>query len=335
MSVEGIRQLLGAQGGVASSRQVRAAGFSRRTVDAMVARGDLVRVRRGVLVLGEALAGTTPWDRRALLTRAVGLSLAPSAPGLSEQSCGHALSHESALLVHGLACLGVDDLVHLSRTDDGRGRRDRTIWVHSAVDPGWVIEVDGMRTVAPELAALQVAATSGAEAGVVALDGVLHQARQRDLAEAGRPDGPSTTAALAAVEAARAEHFPSSAVVRQVVELADGRSESVGESRSRWLVHLLGLGPCTPQFTVRDGHVFVARTDLKLDRWMVVLEFDGAGKYLDHADLLAEKDREDRIRELGYEVVRIRWSDLARPGLLRRRILAAIARAEERAAVPG
>jgi very-short-patch-repair endonuclease len=68
---------------------------------------------------------------------------------------------------------------------------------------------------------------------------------------------------------------------------------------------------------------------------MVVLEFDGAGKYLDHADLLAEKDREDRIREMGYEVVRIRWSDLARPGLLRRRILAAIARAEERAAVPG
>lgn len=335
MSVEGIRQLLDAQGGVASTQQVRAAGFSRRTVDAMLARGDLVRVRRGVLVLGEALAGTTPWDRRTLLTRAVGLSLAPSQPGLPEEEAGHALSHESALLIHGLPCLGVDDLVHLSRTDGARGRRDRTVWVHAALDPEWVVDVDGLRVVAPELAALQVAATHGAEAGVVALDGVLHRARQGDLRDVGRPDGPSTTAVLARVEAARTEHFPSSAVVRQVVELADGRSESVGESRSRWLVHLLGLGPCTPQFIVRDGQGFVARTDLRLDRWKVVFEFDGAGKYVDYSDLVAEKDREDRIRELGYEVVRIRWSDLARPGLLRRRILAAIARAEERAAVSG
>lgn len=333
MSVEGISALLRAQGGVASSRQVRAAGFSRRTVDAMVGRGELVRVRRGSLVLKEALAGIAPWERRAVLTRAIGASLAFAGAGQGS-SAVHVLTHESSLDVHGIPRLGVDDLVHLARTDGARGRRDHTVWVHSPVGSEWVVEVDGLRVVEPELAALQVAATHGAEAGLVALDGVLRAARERDLDEVGRPNGPATTAAIARVEAARTA-LPVSAAVRQVVEMADGRSESVGESRTRWLVHLLGLGPCTPQFIVRDGPNFVARTDLLLDRWKVIIEFDGAGKYVDAGDLIAEKDREDRIRALGYEVVRIRWSDLARPDLVRQRILAAIARAEERAAISG
>ena len=82
---------------------------------------------------------------------------------------------------------------------------------------------------------------------------------------------------------------------------------------------------------VHDGDRLVAIVDLKLARWDVLVEFDGTGKYTGHEALLAEKDREDRLRTLGYEVVRIRWADLARPQLIRRRLLEAIARAESRA----
>lgn len=67
--------------------------------------------------------------------------------------------------------------------------------------------------------------------------------------------------------------------VREVVELADGGSQSAGESRSRWLLHTLGSGPFITQFPVRAGGLLLGTTDLRLRRWDVVVEFDGRGKY--------------------------------------------------------
>ncbi len=328
----GIIQLLEAQGGAGSRRQLHDAGFSRRTVEAMVRNRDLVVVRRDAVILAEALVDLSPWARRALEARAVGHSLAAAA-GSTPRPAVHALSHESALMVHGFPYFGEDGLVHLVRTDGHRGRRDGTIWVHSAVDLSWVVEIDGLRVMKPVMAALQVAATHGEEAGLVALDGVLHEARLRDQDEVGRSDGPATAQTRSEIESALTLTWgPGTPVVESVAELADGRSESAGESRSRWLLRLLRFGPVTPQFPVRDGAVLVGLADLKLDRWTVLIEFDGTGKYTGPAALLAEKDREDRMRALGYEVVRLRWADLARPHVVRQRVLAAIARAETRAA---
>lgn len=345
MSVEGIIRLLEAQGGVGSRRQLQDAGFSRRTVEVMVRRRVLVSVRRDAVVLAAALVDASPWARRALEARAVGFSLAPATAGTRnaaahalnhETGAAHALSHESALMVHGLPYFDEDGLVHLVRTDGRRGRRDDTIWVHSPVDRGWVDEVDGLRVIRPVLAALQVAATHGEEAGLVALDGVLHRARLQDKDDDGRSDGPATAEARRQIaEALTLSWGPGTPAVGLVAELADGRSESAGESRSRWLLRLLGFGPTTPQFPVLDGPMLVGRGDLKLDRWAVLIEFDGTGKYTGPGALLAEKDREDRIRALGYEVVRLRWADLTRPHLVRQRVLAAIARAEARAAPTG
>ena len=156
------------------------------------------------------------------------------------------------------------------------------------------------------------------------------------MEEVGRSDGPATAQARHQIDSALTLTWgPGTPVVELVAELADGRSESPGESRSRWLLRLLGFGPTTPQFPVRDGPDLVGLADLKLDRWDVLIEFDGTGKYTGPDALLAEKDREDRMRRLGYEVVRIRWADLARPHLVRQRVLAAIARAEARATPTG
>lgn len=336
---EGIRRLLQAQGGAGSGRELTQAGFSRRTVEAMVRRHDLVRVRRDAVVLASALAGSTPWGKEALRVRAVGRSMAP-APSTTGSAGDHpvpyALSHESALMMHGLPYFGEDGAIHLVRTDGRRGRRNGIVWVHRPVAARWVTQVDGLRVVTPTMAALQVAATHGAEAGLVALDGVLHRAQQRDKDAVGRGEGPAVAEVRRQINSALEDGFGSATpVVRLVAELADGRSESAGESRSRWLVRILGLGPCHPQFEVKDGDTLVGVADLKLERWDVVVEFDGAGKYTDPDVLLAEKDREDRIRARGYEVVRIRWADLARPNLLRRRLLEAIARAEARTASTG
>jgi very-short-patch-repair endonuclease len=47
----------------------------------------------------------------------------------------------------------------------------------------------------------------------------------------------------------------------------------------------------------------------------VVIEFDGKVKYRDGDGdtLFQEKRREDRLRRLGYTVIRVTWSDLGRP----------------------
>lgn len=333
-----ILRLMEAQGGAASVTQLRSAGISRHAIDTTVRAGDITRLRRDVLVLASALKDATPWQRQALIARAVGLSLAPAArPGL-------ALSHGSLLRLHDLPCFGDDDLVHLSRVGTGKSRRDGIVWVHNPVPPELTEEVEGIRAVVPALAALQVAATHGLEAGVVALDGVLHQAEVEDArlahAQGRAPDpfgwrsrdpadvpGPARTQIDQHIEVLLERGFGNAtSSVRKVVAIADGRSESAGESRSRWVLHLLGLGRVTPQFAVWDGSVLVGVADLKLDEHMVLVEFDGRGKYADQDDLFREKWREDRLRELGYEVVRLTWADLARPQVVRERILAAIAR---------
>jgi hypothetical protein len=78
---------------------------------------------------------------------------------------------------------------------------------------------------------------------------------------------------------------------------------------SRWRLAGEGLELET-QVTVLDPQgALVARVDFLLDG-CVVAEADGVGKYADAADLWAEKRREDRLRELGFGVVRWGWDDM-------------------------
>lgn len=74
---------------------------------------------------------------------------------------------------------------------------------------------------------------------------------------------------------------------------------------------------------------FVARVDFLVAGTRVVVEFDGKSKYADGdpAVLWAEKRREDRLRRLGYVVVRITWADLETPGAVAARVRTALAAA--------
>jgi very-short-patch-repair endonuclease len=119
------------------------------------------------------------------------------------------------------------------------------------------------------------------------------------------------------------------------VLLADQRSESVGESRARLLLHAIGFEP-TPQVEIRDQQGrLIGRVDFLLERQRVIVEFDGLIKYADangRAALAAEKSREDRMRALGYEFVRLTWADLSRPAAVNRLMRQAQARTYARRA---
>jgi len=119
--------------------------------------------------------------------------------------------------------------------------------------------------------------------------------------------------------------------VRAALPRCDGRHESPGETVAAWVLHHLGFGT-VPQFRVpgtealtRAGQGY--RADLGIVGTRVLVEFDGRSKYGSSQDLWEEKRREDRIRALGWEVVRLTWKDLQQPEGVRALIEAALRRA--------
>ncbi|GAA5160800.1 type IV toxin-antitoxin system AbiEi family antitoxin domain-containing protein [Ornithinimicrobium tianjinense] len=324
-----VSTLLAAQHHVVTSDQLHGAGLTYENVVRLVDEGCLLRLRRSVYVDRDWWASSAPWDRHAVRARGYAMALGATAAAAAEETADAvdarrapgrlALSHHSALALQGAGLYGVDDLVHLCRIDGGRGHRSSGLMMHAPVRPEHTVVVDGLRVVMPALACLQVAVLAGAEAGLVAADSLLR-------------DGVVTREALTDAR----PHLKARAagpVVDLVLALADGRRESAGESRTAWLAHQLGLPPLVPQVVIsEDDGSFVARVDFVVEGTRVVVEFDGMMKYTDPGTLAAEKLREDRLRELGYEVVRITWADLARPETVRRRIQAALDRAAARAA---
>jgi hypothetical protein len=180
---------------------------------------------------------------------------------------------------------------------------------------GGIAVTDAARTT------LDLARSMPFEAAVVVLDAALHDGLlQRDVVEQRLFDIAGTRGSRHAA---------------RVVRFADGRSESVGESRSRVVLHELGLSPSALQLVIRrpDGS-FVGRTDFAWEDRRVVGEFDGRIKYgrllrpgQDPGDaVFEEKQREDAVRDEGWEVVRWTWSDLTVPGWIGERVR----RAQER-----
>jgi very-short-patch-repair endonuclease len=173
--------------------------------------------------------------------------------------------------------------------------------------------------VLPVLAALGVAELHGWVAGVTAVDAALHRG-------------------LTTVEAARGwlgrmSRRPGVRLLGRVLDAADPLCESPLETQVRLL--LLGLGyRVVAQHVLRtDAGEFVARVDFWLPDLGVVVEADGAVKYVtadgaaDHAAVRSERRRQQAIEILGHPVVRLEQHDVTRPESVRQRIEAAAARA--------
>jgi very-short-patch-repair endonuclease len=182
--------------------------------------------------------------------------------------------------------------------------------------------------VVPALAVVQHGVSSGPLSALVAADAALH----RNLTT---PD--ELGQALIWVH-----QHPRSAPLKAFLALADGRRESPGETRLAHALHLMKV-EATPQYEIK-AMGFSAVVDFRLHAEKVVLEFDGQVKYGRSAEetdpygrrltpqqvVWLEKQREDRIRELDYEVVRVIWSELDDLVALARRIAAAVRRARTR-----
>jgi len=292
-------------------------GVERHAVARLTRGGALHRVDRGAYVLDTVWRDATAEQRHLLRCRAV-----------LRRYGTVALSHTSAVVVHGLPVHAVDlDEVHLTRTAPGRtGRvaRDPAVQVHPPLPAEAFTVAQQMPTCIAPAAILQVADWHGTEAGMVAAEAGLHRRRftttelrdARGLVRLGRG---SPHAAF-------------------VMEVAGANSESPGETLTRLLLRALGHAAVQQQVEVRLPGGGLARVDFLLADLKVVVEFDGAVKYegaQGRDALMREKRREDGLRTAGYEVVRLTWSDLRRPQHVRALLLAARERASARTDVDG
>jgi hypothetical protein len=276
-------------------RELLDAGVVAGEVRQRLRRGDLVKVRPGAYVSG-ALP-RAPEELHRLRVRAAVPAFAPDV----------VVSHASAAVVLGLPAWGIAlDRVHGTRSRRTGGRCGRTFHLHCAsLAPEEIIEVDGIAVTAPARTVVDVARCVPFEPAVVLADEALRE-------------GLVSRADLAAALEASARR-PGCPAARRVVDFADGRSESVGESRSRVAMAALGLAAPVLQWNVRHpSGAWLGRTDFGWPESMTVGEFDGRVKYgrlvppgADPGDVVfAEKLREDALRDAGLRVVRWTWRDL-------------------------
>lgn len=300
-----------AQSGVVTTSDALACGYTRQRLAALVTSRTLLRITSGAYVDRRLFEAAAPEGRHALRTRAL----------VAAFDGRVVASHHSALALLDVPLFGAPlSQVHVTRRGDHHTRRREGLTVHGGY--GWpdALTTAGLTpSVVPALAVLGTAMVCGVEAGVVAADAALARG--------------VVTAAELALWQGRLPRGSRLARAAEVVRVADARAESVGESRLRFLFRALGWSPTSQGRIVDTDGSFVARVDFLFEPERVVVEFDGLLKYdgaLGRERLVAEKLREDRVRALGYEVVRLVWADLSHPDLVRARVSAALERAARR-----
>jgi hypothetical protein len=299
------------RGGWFSRRDAIVAGYSDADLRRHVASGRWVRITRGAYAEREpAVEAMPPWEQAAWLHLR-------TARAVYHRLHGRAVvSHQSALLLYGVRVSELDlRRVHVTRLL-GAGRSDGAVCQHAArpaVDV--VCEMDGVRATPATRAVVEAVRATSYPVAVSVVDQTLRLrvATPEQLTDALAP-------------------FARRSGIRQAtraVEFGDGRAESVGESWLRVALADFGLPAPLPQAEIRDDRgVLVARVDFLFEQYGVIVEFDGAVKYGEggRAALIAEKVREDRLRDLGYQVVRVTWADLKTPAALLNSLRRAIAR---------
>lgn len=293
------------QFGAFGSPDAARVGVSPDELTTRIRRREVHRVRRGAYVLASIHDSADVDERYRMRIRAV-LCSRPE----------DRASHQSALVMLGIHTYGVDfGVVEVESRSVGRRRKSNRLvtnpWTYGDT---WRNERYAM--VAPARACVQVAATSGFMAAVCAMDSALHLGRctREEIRHAALTLPPiHRTIALRALEA------------------SDPRAESVGETRTRIVLRDAGF-TVESQVELQVPGAGSRRVDFVVDG-CVIVEFDGLVKY-QNADgkhnLAEEKARETRLSQMGYEVVRVIWSDLESPQSIIREIRQRRALAKER-----
>ncbi len=286
--------------GVFTRKEARDLGCNDAAVARAIKAGRWKRVRRGAFTFADTWHALDDVARHRILARAV----------VRNARCEVALSHISALTEFAAPVWDLPlDQVHVTRFDARAGRREAGVVQHrGAAYVGDLSMRDGLLITSATRAALELTAIAGTEQCLVPIDHLLHQGE--------------TTIGELHHRLPSMNHWSGTLRTDLVLRLADGRSESPGETRTRYLCWSNGLPMPVPQFEVYAGGALLARLDLAWPELRAWLEFDGAVKYsafLREGEsavdaVLREKKREDEIRRVtGWRCIRVTWADLYEP----------------------
>ncbi|WUJ75345.1 type IV toxin-antitoxin system AbiEi family antitoxin domain-containing protein [Kribbella soli] len=297
-----LRLIAQQQGGVFSRRQALASGCTHEQIVRCLRNGSWEQIRRGQYAEVLDLTVLPPWERaRTTHLRQVHAVMNAMRPGTV------AVSHQSALVLHGLPIWGLDlSRVHVTRVDGRSGGVVAGVQHHLGVLTDADLDVvDGLLVTSIARATLESACTASSfEVAVIGVDAALRAGHL----------GEDEVRRLRSVTA----FWPGSVAAREALRFGNGLSESVGESRLRVLMYERGLPQPRLQTEFRDRLGLIGRVDFDFDGYQTVVEFDGALKYGGGSPevLIREKRREDRLRAIGLTVIRTDWSDLDRPAEL-------------------
>lgn len=297
MFEEPLRRIV-SEHGVFLRREANAFGFDDKAVQRAYRAGAWIRVHHGAYTFKDIWDRSDEIDRHKIRSRAV----------LRTHSPGVVLSHVSSIAEHGLDVWGIDlSKTHVTRTDGASGRcTSRVVHHEGRCGPDDLEEITGVPVTALARAVMETAAVTSVESGLVLADSALH----RKLVT---PDDLRRSYL-------DLRDWPGARRADLVLRLSDERAESVGESRSRFLMWSQGVPLPELQYEVRDAHGhLIGTTDFAWPRSGLLGEFDGRVKYgrllrpgEDASDVVVrEKRREERLCErTGWRMIRLAWPDL-------------------------
>lgn len=298
--------------GIILRRDVIAAGGTDTDLRRACRTRVLVRIRHGAYCLKELWEARTREARHLLLS---GLAYEFARTDV-------VLSHVSAAIIHDapLWDLSLEE-VHMTRTDGRAGRREVGVVQHRGqLRKGDVMVVDGRKVTSPTRTALDLTTLTDLEHALPAMDHFLRTGR---TSKAELREGAKAMA-----------RWANTLGTDLVINFADGRRESLAESRTAVMLLGTGMPAPEPNYKIRDhqGNV-LWRVDFAWPELGVFLEFDGKVKYQkflkegeDVTDVvLREKRREERIcRRTGWRCIRLTWADLERPAATIRYIISVL-----------
>lgn len=271
-------------------------------------RGELLAVRPGAYVTAEHFCTLDSEEQHLLLARA-----------MSEERF-MVLSHQSAAIAWGMDVWGLPlARVHSTSGRSITAKTSRRRIIHgTALDTSESTVHQNLSLTTPARTVVDIARTTDFEHAVCVGDSALRRGlvTTRELNDA----------------VTRARHRTGVQRAADAVAAMSDRSDSVGETRSRLILVAAGLTPHLNQSVFDAMDRFVARPDFLFSGPWLCCEFDGEGKYGERPldvrnNLMEEKRREDRTRDIGWAFTRFGWSNLADPAALVHQVRRALARA--------
>lgn len=284
------------------AREQQRAGLHRKILARQAERGTLVRLRQGVYVPADEWEHLAWWEQYLLQIEAAAVtSLSPKVFTL-----------QSAAAIWGIPFFGMQNDVHVIAGNGAHGRLRAGIRTHRNRNLDDPVLQSNRWTTSRAQTVVELAVSAPFEEAVAAADHVLKTDKDRGLAALSKD-------AIFAV-ADRLDSRSKFDRAARVIEIADARSGSPGESLSRADMYLKGFPKPELQYRVETGNgSLIGISDFYWEDLRLLGEYDGSVKYsrneylkgrLPPDVLEAEKAREDSMRATARGMVRWTWPNI-------------------------